>query len=110
MGNMSKAHCTFCDIISGKLYTNILYENEYIISFYDIHPQTRVHVLIVPKIHITSLLTIEYKDFNLIGNLTYSIPIIAKILKLENGFNININTGILGGQEILHLHYHLHGK
>lgn len=99
--------CVFCKIIAGKLPADILYQDDKLIIFRDIHPKAKIHFLVVSKEHIKSLFEVEAKHSDLISQMMLALKTAAKQLGLENGFRTVINTGNGGGQEIDHLHFHL---
>lgn len=103
-------NCLFCKIIKREIPSTIVYEDEEILAFRDIHPVAPVHVLVIPKKHISSLVDLEPEDEALVGRI-YSV--INKIAKQENifesGFRVIVNCGEDGGQEVKHLHFHLIG-
>jgi histidine triad (HIT) family protein len=100
----------FCNIIAKEIPANIVVENDYAIAIEDIHPQAPVHVLIIPKKHITSIMDISPEDSNLMGKLFVMAQEVAKKLGLEyKGFRLITNQGEDGGQIIDHLHLHLLG-
>ena len=102
--------CIFCKIINKEIPSNIVYEDNEIVAFRDIHPVTPVHILVIPKKHITSLANLKKEDEVVIGKI-YSV--IKKIAEqegiLEKGFRVIVNCGEDGGQEVQHLHFHLLG-
>ena len=102
--------CLFCKIIKREIPSTIVYEDEEILAFRDINPVAPVHVLVIPKKHISSLVDLEPEDEALVGRI-YSV--INKIAKQENvfesGFRVVVNCGEDGGQEVKHLHFHLIG-
>lgn len=102
--------CLFCKIIKKEIPSTIVYEDDEILAFKDIHPVAPVHILVIPKKHISSLVDLKPEDEALIGRI-YSI--INKIAKQENvfesGFRVIVNCGEDGGQEVKHLHFHLIG-
>ncbi len=104
------ADCIFCRIVRGEAPATIVYEDEHVIAFNDIHPKAPVHILIVPRRHIPSLAHVTPEDEPLLGHLLYVARYLAeeKVL-LERGFRTTINTGPEGGQIIYHLHMHLLG-
>lgn len=102
--------CIFCKIASGEIPSNKVYEDDKILSFYDLDPQAPVHVLIIPKKHIGSLDEATEEDKELLSYIMLKIKDIAKSLELENGYRVVINTGEDGGQTVHHLHFHLLGK
>lgn len=99
--------CIFCAIRDKKIPASIVFENDDILAFKDITPQAPIHILIIPKIHISSILEINQNDVTLLGNIIRTIQEIALTLNLGNGFRIVTNTGEEGGQTVGHLHFHL---
>lgn len=102
-------NCLFCKIIKGEIPSNKVYEDDEILAFKDINPVAPVHILVIPKKHISCAKDIEPEDEALIGRMFTAINKIAEDLKLENGFRIVNNCGEDGGQEVMHLHFHLLG-
>ena len=102
--------CIFCKIASGEIPSNKAYEDDKILAFHDLDPQAPVHVLIIPKKHITSLSDTTDEDGELLAHLFLKVKEIAASLGLENGYRIVANTGDDGGQTVKHLHVHLLGK
>lgn len=88
--------------------SDIVYEDEKVISFKDIHPKAPIHFLILPKKHIPSVDHLEEADKELVGNLFLTAKAIAKNRNI-NGYKLVINVGKEGGQLIDHLHLHLLG-
>ncbi|MFA6028098.1 MAG: histidine triad nucleotide-binding protein [Patescibacteria group bacterium] len=103
-------NCLFCRIIKKEIPADIIFENDNLIIFKDIHPKAPVHLLIVPKKHIASVNDIVAEDKNIIGEIFLQAKEIAKKLKLdESGYRLIVNTGKNGGQVIFHIHCHLVG-
>lgn len=102
-------NCLFCKIIKGEIPTNKVYEDDEILAFKDINPKAPVHILVIPKKHISSAKEIKEEDEALIGKMFTVINKIADEFKLENGYRIVNNCGEDGGQEVMHLHFHLLG-
>lgn len=102
-------NCLFCKIINGEIPTNKVYEDEEILAFKDINPIAPVHILVIPKKHISCAKDIKQEDEALIGRMCTVINQIASELKLDNGYRIINNCGEDGGQEVMHLHFHLLG-
>lgn len=98
--------CIFCKIINKKFPSDIVYEDERAIAFKDIHPKAPVHLLILSKKHIPSVIYLEKEDKELMGELVLVAQKIAKEKKLK-GYKLIINVGREGGQLIEHLHLHL---
>ncbi|HTA87872.1 MAG TPA: histidine triad nucleotide-binding protein [Silvibacterium sp.] len=101
--------CIFCKIVTGKIPSRKLYEDELTYAFPDINPQAPVHTLIVPKKHMASLDRADSDDKDLLGHLLDVTRRLAKEQKLGNGYRVVINTGANGGQTVDHLHLHLLG-
>lgn len=101
--------CLFCKISAGEIPGNFVYQDDTIVAFQDIYPKARIHILVVPRQHIKSLVELTEINQSLMGYLMLKLPEIAKMQGLENGFRTVINTGPGGGQEIEHLHIHLLG-
>lgn len=98
--------CIFCQIINKEMPAQTVYEDEKIVVFKDIHPKARIHFLIVPKEHISSLENV--KDVSLLGQLIQIAKTVAKKFLLDkNGYKLIINVGEGGGQVVFHLHLHL---
>lgn len=102
--------CIFCKIVRKETFSDIVYEDEIIISFRDIAPQAPVHCLIIPKKHFPDLCAIKDKEIPIIGHLMSKVPTIAKILNLEEtGFRLVSNCKEMAGQSVFHVHFHLMG-
>ena len=102
--------CIFCQIVSGKIPSDIVYQNEEIIAFRDIEPQAPVHLIIIPRRHIPSLVHLSQADSSLVGHM---VDIANQLAKSEgvaqSGYRLVINCGKEGGQLVPHLHLHLLG-
>ena len=98
--------CIFCKIIRKELTSDFLYEDEHCIVINDLYPKAKTHLLIIPKKHIESVMTLEDDDQLTMGHLINTAKNIAKKIKLK-GYKLQINVGKDGGQEIFHLHIHL---
>ena len=102
--------CIFCKIINKELPSTIVYEDEQILAFKDINPVTPVHILVIPKKHISNLNEVEPEDEAVIGKIYTVIKQIAKKEGIaEKGYRIIVNCGEDGGQEVGHLHFHILG-
>lgn len=102
--------CIFCEIAAGRMDAELIHEDEKVVAFRDIHPQAPVHVLIIPRKHITSLLEIEPADAELLGHMHLCARKIAEQLGIaENGYRSVLNCGSDGGQTVWHIHLHLLG-
>lgn len=101
--------CIFCKIVEGKIPSAKVYEDEDILAFRDINPARPVHILVVPKKHITSLATVVPEDTPLLGKMLALANEIALAQGSPDGFRVIINTGRVGQQEVPHLHAHIVG-
>jgi histidine triad (HIT) family protein len=102
--------CHFCKIISDEVKAEIVYRDEQVTAFRDIHPVAPTHILIVPNKHIESVNALEPEDEQLIGHLFSVARQLANEAGIsQNGYRLIINTGPDGGQTIYHLHAHLIG-
>ncbi len=99
--------CLFCRIVAGEIPAKKVYEDKLCLAFHDIDPKAPVHLLIIPKKHIASVSDIFEEDKALAGHLLYVAGIIARDLKLEDGYRVVSNIGELAGQSVPHLHFHL---
>ena len=100
--------CIFCKIIEKQIPAEIIYEDENIVAFKDIHPAAPIHILVVPKKHIASIIEMEKEDELLIGKVYTVINQIAENIEIkEKGFRVILNCGEDGGQEVKHIHFHL---
>ena len=106
----SKTDCIFCKIASGEISSKILYRDEYIVVFPDIHPVAPVHLLVISVKHITSLAAMAEADTPLVGKMVAVANKVAKEQGLsEKGYRLTINCGANAGQLVQHLHIHLMG-
>ncbi|MFZ5910774.1 MAG: histidine triad nucleotide-binding protein [Chloroflexota bacterium] len=102
--------CIFCKIAQGEAPAQILYKDEHITAFRDIHPVAPTHILVVPNKHIASVNDILPEDEPVLGHLfTVAQKLAAQEGISANGYRLIVNTGAHGGQVIFHLHMHLMG-
>lgn len=102
--------CIFCKIISGERSGEIIYEDDLVLAFHDIHPVAPTHILVVPKEHISSVNEINQDDENSLGRLFIAAKHIAdQVGVATSGYRLIVNTGPNAGQVIFHLHLHLIG-
>ena len=101
--------CIFCRIVAGTIPARKVYEDEEILAFNDINPARPVHVLVIPKRHITSLATAVPDDTPVLGRMLALANRIATEQGSPDGFRVIINTGRVGNQEVPHLHIHIVG-
>lgn len=105
------AETIFSKIIRKEIPAQIVYETETVLAFRDINPQAPVHILIIPKEEIPTLMDIvPEKHAALLAELYNAAQTIARTLGLDkSGFRVVVNNGSDGGQEVYHLHLHLLG-
>jgi len=102
--------CLFCDIIAGKIPARVAYQDETVLAFHDVNPQGPVHILIIPKRHITSLVDLTPADDALVGSLVRRARDLAKAEGLEpRGYRLVFNYGDDAGYSVYHAHLHLVG-
>ncbi|MSQ41141.1 MAG: histidine triad nucleotide-binding protein [Dehalococcoidia bacterium] len=100
--------CVFCRIVEGKEPAQVVYQDEEVFAFKDIHPRAPVHILIIPKRHIASAKDLSQEDATLMGRLLLAANRVAEQLGLQ-GYRELIQVGREGGQTVFHLHLHLLG-
>ncbi len=102
--------CIFCKIAAGQIPCKKAYEDEQVLAFHDINGQAPVHVLIIPKKHIPSVLALQPEDDALLGHMFQVAQMVARELgAAETGFRLVYNTGADAGQSVPHIHMHLLG-
>ena len=102
--------CIFCKIVSGQAPGTILYHDELVTAFRDIHPVAPVHVLVMPKEHMVNLNEAGKGDVALLGRMLRLAAKVANDLDVaESGYRVVINNGDQGGQTVPHLHLHVIG-
>ena len=100
--------CLFCKIIEKQIPSKIVYEDEKVLAFEDINPQAPIHILIIPKKHISTALEIPREENELVGCLVQAANEIAVDKGVaERGFRLVMNCNREAGQEVFHLHLHL---
>ncbi|KQC08399.1 MAG: HIT family hydrolase [Smithella sp. SDB] len=102
--------CIFCKIVKGDIPCNKVYEDADVLAFDDIHPMAPVHVVVVPKNHISTLMDVDTEKTDIMNKLIAAAQKVAKIKKIDaSGFRTAINCNAEGGQVVFHLHMHLLG-
>ena len=104
------ADCIFCKIAGHEIDTDMIYEDDVMVSFNDLEPQAPVHFLVVPKKHIESLSAATEDDKEIIASIMMKIPELAEEQGLENGYRVVVNNGPDAFQTVKHLHFHVLGK
>ena len=102
--------CIFCRIVAGEVPSDIVYQDEDFLAFRDISPQAPTHLLIIPKIHITSSAELIEEQQELAGHLIMIAKNLAEKEGIDKrGYRLVMNCGPDGGQAVPHLHLHLIG-
>lgn len=101
-------NCIFCKIIRKEIPAEIVYEDDFVLAFKDIHPIAPVHLLIIPKRHIPTMLDLREEDKELAGHIQFVAAGIARESSFAGkGFRIVSNCLKDAGQDVFHVHYHL---
>lgn len=102
--------CIFCKIVRGEIPCTKVYEDDKMLAFDDIHPMAPVHVIIIPKQHISTLMDIDAKNIDIVSNLIAAAQKVSQIKGITaKGFRTVINCNDEGGQVVFHLHMHVLG-
>lgn len=100
--------CLFCKIVANEIPANILFEDDDVIAFHDISPQSPHHFLVIPKKHISTLNDIEDSDTQLVGKIVKTASDIAKKMGFAaDGYRTVFNCNQDGGQTVYHIHLHV---
>jgi histidine triad (HIT) family protein len=98
--------CLFCKMVNGEIKPDVVFEDDKVLAFHDIDPKAPVHILIIPKRHISTLNDLD--DAELGGQLLLTAVKLAKQLGLaDDGYRTVFNCNQHGGQAVYHLHLHL---
>lgn len=103
--------CIFCKIAAGEIPSNKVYEDERFFAFRDLAPTAPVHVLVIPKTHIASIVAMtEAEEAEYMQSFFVAVRKVAELEGVaKDGFRLVINTGENGGQTVQHLHAHIIG-
>lgn len=103
-------NCIFCKIVAGKIPSKIAYEDPDIFAFHDVTPVAPLHILVIPKRHISSLNELSDGDELLLSKILLCFKNLATNHGIsEKGYRVVNNCGEYGGQTVYHLHFHLLG-
>lgn len=101
-------NCLFCQMASGAIQPDIVWEDSEFLAFNDIRPAAPVHILIIPKRHIRSLNEASGDDTALMGRLLIAAQRVAVLVGVDqSGYRVVINCNEHGGQTVWHIHLHL---
>jgi histidine triad (HIT) family protein len=102
--------CIFCRIAAGEIPSNLVYQDDLVVAFPDIHPAAPVHVLVVPRKHVQSVAHLADEDAELAGRLLLAARTVAEQAGVaRSGYRVITNIGDEGGQTVPHLHLHVIG-
>jgi histidine triad (HIT) family protein len=100
--------CLFCKIRDGEIPADLIYENDDVLAFNDVNPQAPVHVLIIPRQHISTINDVENSDEAIMGKLFSAAKIIASEKGVsDDGYRMVVNCNEKAGQTVFHIHMHL---
>ena len=101
------SECVFCRIVARHMPADIEYEDESVLAFKDLYPKAPVHILIIPKRHISSIAHLAPGDAELIGRCFLTARALGEAKGFaDKGYRISVNTGPEGGQVVYHVHFH----
>ncbi|MGH2718837.1 MAG: histidine triad nucleotide-binding protein [Actinomycetota bacterium] len=104
------AGCLFCQIASGDIDADVVYQGESTLAFRDIHPQAPVHLLVIPKEHLSNAADLTHGHGPLLAEMVATAQWVAKSEGVgESGYRLVMNVGEDGGQTVGHLHLHVLG-
>ena len=104
-------NCLFCKIVNKQINSETVYENDDVLVFKDKYPKAPVHLLVIPKKHVSSIIEIEELSDKQANEILKTIAKIAKEMGLDrDGFRVVTNMGASAGQSVGHLHFHILGQ
>jgi histidine triad (HIT) family protein len=104
------AACIFCKIVAGTAPSRKVYEDQYVLAFWDIRPRAKVHLLVIPKQHVASLKELDELPVESRAALLSACVKVAKDQGiLDKGFRVITNAGKDASQSVFHLHFHVVG-
>ncbi len=99
--------CIFCKIVNGEIPSKKIYENDYVYSFLDISPQSKGHVLVIPKKHSRDIYEIDNDTLCEVMKAVKKLSVNIKEKLNPEGLNIVQNSGEIAGQSVFHFHIHI---
>ncbi len=102
--------CIFCNIIKKQIPSDMVFEDDQVVVIKDIFPKAPVHLLVIPKVHIASIIDVDSSHEALLGHMIATAKeVAAKQGIAENGYKLIFNVGKHGGQIVQHIHLHVLG-
>lgn len=100
--------CLFCKFVAGEIQPDVVYEDDAVLAFRDINPQAPLHVLVIPKRHISTLNDLQTSDAELIGQMYLAAKQVADMAGYaESGYRTVMNCNADAGQTVFHIHLHV---
>ncbi|MGB8644539.1 MAG: histidine triad nucleotide-binding protein [Anaerolineae bacterium] len=102
--------CIFCEIAAKRAPAKIVFQNDKVTAFRDLHPRAPTHILIIPNVHVESLQDLESDEH--VAAAAECLRVVNELAKTEGlagGYRLVTNTGPDAGQSVFHLHFHLLG-
>jgi histidine triad (HIT) family protein len=104
------ASCPFCAIASGRTPSQQVYADEAVVAFRDLRPQAPVHVLVIPRVHVTGIDDPRAEDGALLASIVHAANVVARQEGIATtGYRLVWNVGPQAGQSVFHLHLHVLG-
>jgi histidine triad (HIT) family protein len=101
-------NCLFCNIVSGDMAADIVFQDDRVLAFRDIAPKAPNHILVIPKRHIATLNDIEAADAELLGHIMHTAAqLAAEVGCAQEGYRVVMNCNAAAGQTVFHIHLHL---
>ena len=102
--------CLFCKMVSRAIQPDVVYETDEVLAFRDINPQAPLHVLVIPKLHVSTLNDLEPAHADVMGKLFLAARQVASDAGLaERGYRTVVNCNAEAGQSVFHIHLHVLG-
>lgn len=102
--------CLFCRLVAGEIPARKVHEDDHVLAFHDLHPQAPVHVLVVPKRHVSAFRDLGVGDGETLGYMAAAVNRVAEATGIaEAGYRVVCNNGRDAGQTVDHLHWHVLG-
>lgn len=102
--------CLFCKMVAGEIKPDSVYEDDDVLAFRDLNPQAPTHVLVIPKMHISTINDLQPDQAALIGKLFLAAQKVAKDEGIaERGYRTVMNCNREAGQSVFHIHLHVLG-
>ena len=99
--------CFFCKLAQGEIQTKAVYEDAHTFAFLDIHPKSKGHTLVIPKVHADSILSLGDEEIAPLFSMVKQVTKMLEYTLCPDGFTIGINHGTSAGQEVGHIHVHI---